>query len=201
MPHSDSNANGTESGKLSRIVSGCTVLSNCEARIMYMKMIESMKAQINSVMPSTMAASTTWPSPERCTSHSAASTPTSSSIEPPPMSATRLSGTTGRSPDRPIACSAPVSDEVVDVVAGPRCQRPVLAPAGHPAVDQPGVAGVAVVRTDPEALGDTGPEPLEQNVGALDQAEHVGSPSRVLEVDDDAAAPAQHGIRMSRIGR
>jgi hypothetical protein len=48
-PHNDSNANGTESGKLNRIVNGWTVLSNCEARIMYMKITDRMKAQMNSV--------------------------------------------------------------------------------------------------------------------------------------------------------
>ena len=36
-------------GKLNKIVNGCTVLSNCEARIMYMKIIERMNAQMNSV--------------------------------------------------------------------------------------------------------------------------------------------------------
>src|SRR6185369_1396101 len=49
VPHNDSSAKGTDNGKLSKIVKGCTVLSNCEARIMYMKMIERMNAQINSV--------------------------------------------------------------------------------------------------------------------------------------------------------
>ncbi len=42
-------ANGTASGSDSRMVSGWTTLSNCEARIMYMKMIDSMSAQMNSL--------------------------------------------------------------------------------------------------------------------------------------------------------
>ena len=54
-----------------------------------------------------MAASTTWPRPERSRSTSAASTPTASSMPPPPKSPTRLSGGTGRWPARPIGCSAP----------------------------------------------------------------------------------------------
>ena len=59
--------------------------------------------------PSTIAASTTWPWPERCASSSAQTMPNASSMPPPPKSPTRLSGGTGASPARPIACSAPVS--------------------------------------------------------------------------------------------
>ncbi len=40
----DSSANGTVSGSASRIVTGWIQLSNCAARIRYMKMIESRKA-------------------------------------------------------------------------------------------------------------------------------------------------------------
>ncbi len=60
--------------------------------------------------PSTIAASTTCPLPERSRSHSAERTPTSRNIEPPPKSPTRFSGGTGRSPARPIACSVPLSE-------------------------------------------------------------------------------------------
>src|SRR5688572_32471156 len=49
VAHSANIAKGTDNGKLSRIVTGWTVLSNCEARIMYMKMIDRMNAQMNSV--------------------------------------------------------------------------------------------------------------------------------------------------------
>ena len=41
-------ANGTVSGRESRIVNGWTRFSNWAARIMYMKTIESVKAQTNS---------------------------------------------------------------------------------------------------------------------------------------------------------
>ena len=58
-------------------------------------------------MPSTIAASTTCPSPERPRSANAHATPKASSIPPPPKSPTRLSGGTGFSPCRPIPSSAP----------------------------------------------------------------------------------------------
>jgi hypothetical protein len=60
--------------------------------------------------PSTMAASMIWPLPDRSRSHSADRMPTTRNIEPPPKSPTRLSGGTGRSPARPIACSTPLSE-------------------------------------------------------------------------------------------
>ena len=60
--------------------------------------------------PSTMAASTIWPLPDRWSSQSADRMPTTRNIEPPPKSPTRFSGGTGRSPARPIACSTPLSE-------------------------------------------------------------------------------------------
>ena len=47
--HSESMANGTDSGSDSKIVSGWIRLSNCEARIMYMKTNDSRKTHRNSV--------------------------------------------------------------------------------------------------------------------------------------------------------
>ena len=47
--HSESMAKGTESGSESRMVSGWMRLSNCEARIMYMKANESTNTHRNSV--------------------------------------------------------------------------------------------------------------------------------------------------------
>ena len=57
--------------------------------------------------PSTMAASTTWPSPERAASSRAATMPKASSMPPPPKSPTRFSGGTGAESARPIDHSAP----------------------------------------------------------------------------------------------
>ena len=57
--------------------------------------------------PSTMAASTTCPSPERAASSSAATMPNASSMPPPPKSPTMFSGGTGAESARPIDHSAP----------------------------------------------------------------------------------------------
>ncbi len=62
----------------------------------------------NEVTPSTMAASTTWPLPLEDRSRSAARMPVTRNIDPPPKSATRLSGGTGLRPGSPIAAIAPV---------------------------------------------------------------------------------------------
>jgi hypothetical protein len=55
-------------------------------------------------------ASTTCPRPDRPDSSSAHAMPNASEDAPPPKSPTRFSGGTGRSPARPIACRAPVSE-------------------------------------------------------------------------------------------
>ena len=44
MSSRESSANGTESGKLNRIVIGSMKLSNCAARTMYMNTMERMNA-------------------------------------------------------------------------------------------------------------------------------------------------------------
>src|ERR1039457_5818377 len=124
---------------------------------------------MSSAAPSTIAASITCPRLEERASDSAHTMPNARSMPPPPKSPTRFSGGTGRSPARPngdkgggnphqqesvVACSgaggavAGSADrvqraghrDVVDVVPGGRGQRPVLPPARHPRVDQPGVA-------------------------------------------------------------
>ena len=64
---------------------------------------------ISTAEPSTIAASTTWPFPERCRSTSAHTTPNASSMPPPPKSPTRLRGGSGFSPRRPRWKSVPDS--------------------------------------------------------------------------------------------
>jgi hypothetical protein len=60
--------------------------------------------------------------------------------------------------------------DVVDVAPGGLRSRPGLAPAGHAAVDEGRPAREARVRPDAEALGNAGPEALDERVGALDEA-------------------------------
>ena len=74
-------------------------------------------------------------------------------------------------------------------MAGARGERAVLAPAGHPPVDQRRVARQAVGGAEAEPLGHAGAVPLDQHVGAGRQPEHHLGAARVLEVDDDAPLP------------
>ena len=92
--------------------------------------------------------------------------PITTSEPPPPKSASRLIGGTGAPPFGSDVPQHARDREVVDVVADVAGERAVLAPAGHARVDEPRVAGAARVGTDAESLGDAGPEPFEQHVGA-----------------------------------
>ena len=72
-------------------------------------------------------------------------------MPPPPKSPARISGGTGgrsASPDRP---QRPGDRQVVDVEAGPLGERSVLAPTGHPPVDEARVAGEAGLRPESHA--------------------------------------------------
>jgi len=92
--------------------------------------------------------------------------------------------------------------DVVDVVPRRVGHRARLAPARHPAVDEPRVAGQARVRADAEPLGDAGPEPLEERVGRLDKAEQRLDALRALQVDADRApVPVQdrHSARVKAV--
>ncbi|CFW44380.1 Uncharacterised protein [Bordetella pertussis] len=59
--------------------------------------------------PSTMAASMTWPRPERLRSSKAATTPSARYSAPPAMSPVKASGIDGGWPARPMAWMMPVS--------------------------------------------------------------------------------------------
>ena len=141
-------------------------------------------------MPSTIAASTTWPSPLSRASSSAASTPMTRYVDPPPKSPTRLAGKCGRALSWPMPEQGAGDRDVVHVVAGGRRQRAVLAPAGHPAVDQPRVALEALLGAEPEPLGGAGAHPLDQHVGLCDQVEHGRDRLGVLQVQRDARTAA-----------
>ena len=128
---------------------------------------------ISRLVPSTMAASTTWPRPD-----ARASQQRGEDTDQQQHGAAAEVADEVQRQHRPVAGPADRVQgagerDVVDVVAGVPRQRPVLAPAGHPAVDQPRVAGVAVGRPDPEALGDARPVALDQHVRVLDQTQHA----------------------------
>jgi hypothetical protein len=81
--------------------------------------------------------------------------------------------------------------DVVDVVPRRVRQRPVLPPAGHPAVDETRVAGEAVIGAEAQPLGDAGTEPLDQRVGAFDKAQCESLAVRTLQVERQGSAAAQ----------
>ena len=88
-----------------------------------------------------MAASTTWPLPDRAAASSMAhTTPKASSMPPPPKSPMRLSGGTGRTAVRPDGVQRAGERDVVDVVAGGLRERTLLTPARHASVDQAWIA-------------------------------------------------------------
>src|SRR5262249_55542576 len=91
--------------------------------------------------------------------------------------------------------------DVVDVVAGPRRVRSLLAPARHAAEDQARVAGQARVGTDAEALHHAGTKALDEGVGALDQLHQRVAALLALEVDGDVAPVAlQHVLVRAGVG-
>ena len=83
--------------------------------------------------------------------------------------------------------------DVVDVVSGGLGHRALLAPTGHPAEDEPRVAGQTVVRPETEPLGHPGSESLHEPVGRLHQSEDERHPVGVLEIDRHR--PASRFIR------
>ena len=122
--------------------------------------------------PSTIAASITWPWPERPASTSAHATPNAMQH----AAATEVADDVDRR--RRLRAGPPevreraAERDVVDVVPGGLRVRTVLAPAGHAAVDELRVPGEAGVGPDAEPLGHAGPEALDERIGLLDEREH-----------------------------
>ena len=121
-------------------------------------------------------------------------------MPPPPKSPSRLTGGIGRSPGPAERVQRAGDRDVVDVVPGGRRQRAVLAPAGHPRVDQP---RVAPRRTPPVRTRAARPRPAGTPRPARRRPRPARSsrpmPVGVLEVEPDR--PAAAGQRARRRGR
>jgi hypothetical protein len=76
--------------------------------------------------------------------------------------------------------------------------RPVLPPAGQPAIDQSRIARRADIRSQPQPLHHAGPEPLDQRVGLRDQVERAGDPLGGLEIDRQRPASPAAQIEFAR---
>ena len=83
---------------------------------------------------------------------------------------------------------------VVDIMAGRMGIWAKLAPAGHAAIDQPGVDGMALRRAKAQPFGDAGAEALEQRIGTLDEIKHHRPPLGGLEIHADHPPAAQQRI-------
>ncbi len=79
-------------------------------------------------------------------------------------------------------------------------ERSVLAPSGHPSVDQARIAGQAHVRTDSEALCHPRSQAFDENVGPVHQAQHGLWSGRVLQVDGNRAARAGQRVGRDQAG-
>src|SRR3981189_1784547 len=80
--------------------------------------------------------------------------------------------------------------DVTDVVTGRLRERPLLSPAGHPAVDQLGVAHPAIFWADAQPLRHARTVALDQDVYSLDHGQQRFDRLRLLQVEDYAALAA-----------
>jgi hypothetical protein len=100
----------------------------------------------------------------------------------------------GRPAGPPEGVQRPGERQVVEVVPGVPGPRPVLAPAGHPRVDQARRTGQAVLGPEAHPLGHPRAEHLDQDVGPLDQVQHQRQPLGRLHVGRDGAPVAQQRV-------
>lgn len=75
----------------------------------------------------------------------------------------------------------------------------LLTPAADPSVDQAGIAGESGLGADAEAVGDTGAEALDQDVGVFGEREGLLDALGALEVEGDGTTAA--GERVLRRAR
>ena len=149
---------------------------------------------MSTAAPSTMAASTTWPSPERLASTSAADDAEGQQHAAAAEVADQVERRRwGASPARPIGCEGAGEGDVVDVVAGRLGVGAVLAPAGHAAVDERAGCGRGRRRDrSPSRSATPGRKPSISTSAFSTSRSSVSTPVGVLQVDADrAAAPGQ----------
>ena len=97
---------------------------------------------------------------------------------------------------RAAAPHGPGQGGVVGIVPRGVCQRAVLAPAGHAAIDQGGIDGVALLRAQAQALHAAGAHAFDEDVGLGHQLQHQGAALGGFEVGKDRAlAPVEQIAR------
>ena len=84
--------------------------------------------------------------------------------------------------------------DVVDVVAGGGGEGTFLPPSGHAAIHETRIALQTNVRTEAQALGNTGPISFNEHIGARDQPQRGLHSVAVLEVERHGAAVSQQRV-------
>ena len=84
--------------------------------------------------------------------------------------------------------------DIVDVVAGGVGIGPELAPAGHAAIYQLGIDGVAFCRAQAQPLGHAGAETFEKRIGGFHQIQHQRPAFVTLQIHPDHPSAAQQRI-------
>ncbi|MNT14554.1 hypothetical protein D3C72_1495660 [compost metagenome] len=85
-------------------------------------------------------------------------------------------------------------------MAGGLGQRAFLTPAGHAAVDQPGIVGQQHLRAQTQTLHDAGAIALDQTVGLADQFTRGGPALLAFEVQFDPLARARQHVGRIDLG-
>ena len=130
--------------------------------------------------------STTDPSPVRSRSSSAARMPTVAHVPVPMSISARSDADAG--PTRLAGHRDQTAGGLHErVVAGLVSQRPDVTVRADRAVDEPRVARTHGVGAEPEPLGETGAQALEEHVGALRESQQRLAPARVAQRDRERA--------------
>ena len=157
---------------------------------------------ISSAVPSTIAASTTWPCPGALRVEQPGDQPEGEQHPAAPEVGHQVERRR-----RQLAGATDVGERaghrrVGDVVAGGLGQRALLAPAGHAPVDEPRVPGEAVVRSDAEPLGHPRPEALERaRRHCSTRRSTTSAPPGALRSTADGPAPAAEDVVRGAAGR
>ena len=69
----------------------------------------------------------------------------------------------------------------------PRCvsDRPILAPARHARINEPGIAGERHIGAEAKALHDAGPQALDEHVRFLDDPQAEIDGRRLLQIEHE----------------
>ena len=81
------------------------------------------------------------------------------------------------------------------------CERTVLPPAGHAAINQPRIALGAVGRAEPKTLHDARPIAFDQRIGGLNQRQRCFELVGTLQIEgDNPFSPPQWTFRQGPVG-